>query len=197
MRNLLWLSIILSGLLITNLSAASIQYTVTPLGGSQYQYTYTITGSFNQYEAIDIQFDGTVVTAMSNSPVANPATDWSVQAFAPLPGFGNGDYLLEAMVSNPSLSGPFSEVFTYSGPSQPGPGDQLFSLEQFNSDGNFQGYYDSSNNLVGSPYLQSTSLLQDVQEVPEPAGAPLAALGVLLACAAVAARRRAAPGATV
>lgn len=55
MRNLLCL-LFLGGFLFTNLSAATIDYTLIDLGSGEYQYDYTISGTIGADQAIDIDF---------------------------------------------------------------------------------------------------------------------------------------------
>lgn len=186
MRNLLWLSI-LGGLLTITLSAATIQYTVTPIGNpsqDEYQYTYyigpSLTLSINQ--AIDIQFNITNYSNLTNA-VADPTSDWTVMAFSPDPQiFLRGDYIALANVNNPSLSGPFTVDFTYVGTQQqPTPGSQPFEIDQYNSNGGF----------VGTLSTGTTSALVVDPPVPEPRGISVSVVGMLLVCIAVSARRRA------
>ncbi len=186
MRNLLWLSI-LGGLIITSLSAATIQYTVTPIGPpnqNEFQYTYYIDPSLNLSinQAIDIKFNILNYSNLTNA-VADPASDWSAMAFSPDPQtFFPGDYIALANVNHPSLSGPFTVDFTYVGTQQqPTPGAQPFEIDQYNSNGGF----------VGTLSTGTTSALVVDPPVPEPRGISVSVVGMLLVCIAVSARRRA------
>src|ERR1700693_3566280 len=112
MRNLLWLSLF-GGLLLMPLSADTIQYQVATVSPGVYQFTYFLSGSFAANQEVDIQFDPTVYTVLSNGQPA-VSSDWDVMVFEPNnPEGTQGDYTAYALVDNPSLAGPFSVDATY------------------------------------------------------------------------------------
>jgi hypothetical protein len=114
-----WLAL-MAACLTANGWAATIQTTVTNLGGGASRYNYSINlqpgDTILTNYTLDISFDPTVFTNLSNG-VAQPATDWSLlllEPNTPFPG-AFGDYLATAKVDNPSLAGPFSVDVTFAG----------------------------------------------------------------------------------
>lgn len=180
MRNLLAL-LFLGGLLITNLSAITIDYTLTPLGSGEYQYDYTITGSFNAYEQIDIDFPTAVNLGDPNdsnlSIVGSTDPAWSASIESSIGGGQPIDLQYETSVGEtgtPNLAGPFEVEFDYSGSGQPGP--QSFTVYQYN--GSF---------TAPSPTIVTTGMTLD--SLPEPSGLGLSAMALLAMCACWASRR--------
>lgn len=151
--------LLLSALLTFSLSAGPIvQYQVTT-NGTTGTYHYFVGGfDFLLNEALDIQFgqlgSNNVFGQLSNG-VAPAGFD--LLLFQPNnPPQAPGDYSALALVDHPSLTGTFSVDFTLTGTGMPG--SQVFSISQFDSNGNFVGLVASgSTQLVGSG-------------VPEPAG---------------------------
>lgn len=156
---------ILAGCLAAQLSAATIGFLVSNLGGNSFRYTYSITGMFQANQELDILFDPTLYGTLSNGKPL-PGPDFSLMLFQPNNPPGSfGDYSLTALVNNPSLAGPFSVDFTYLGPVPPGPGSQPFQL------------FDANFNLIqsGVTMPQGSS-----GGVPEPGSFSLGAMGLLL-----------------
>lgn len=176
MRNLLWLPL-WGCLLLINLSAATIEYQFTALPTpGQYRYTYTFEGTFSQNQQIDIQFNPAIYASLFNWQ-AGP--DWDLLVFQPNQPMGaTGDYLALALVNNPSLVGPFSVDFTFVGQPQNG-GPQTFSIDQFDSNGNYVG------NVTTGETVRDT-----YESVPEPRGLALSGVALLALFGCWAARRR-------
>jgi len=151
--------LLLSALFAFSLSAAPIlQYEVTT-NGTTGTYHYFLSGfDFLLNEALDIQFGelgpDNLFGQLSNG-VAPAGFD--LMLFQPNnPPQAPGDYSALAIMDHPSLTGTFSVDFTLTGTGMPG--SQVFSISQFDSNGNFVGLVASgSTELVGSG-------------VPEPAG---------------------------
>jgi len=179
MRNLLWLLLCGSLLLTVNLTAATISYTVTPLGSGVYEFTYFLSGTFGINQEIDIQFDPAEYTLLANGQPA-VSGDWDTMVFQPnVPPGQPGDYTLFALVNNPSTAGPFSIDATYSSGTD-GPGSQFFTIQQFDESGlNIIGQ-------VGSGWTTPNN----TDPVPEPAGFWLSAVGLLVVGALKAVRRQ-------
>jgi len=170
MRNFLWL-LLCGGLYVANLSADSVQYSLTSNGGNSYTYQYFLNSSFTQpYEVLDVVFDASY-TNVTNASVLNGAS-WSSFILNPAPGDTQHDYYAEALVSNPPLNGTFAVTFTYSAlngdPSTPG--SQAFMFEQFDSNGNFVSQLSSG--------LTTQQSITD-PAVPEPSSVGLS--GMMLA----------------
>ena len=151
--------LLLSALFAFSLSAGPIlQYEVTT-NGTTGTYHYFVSGfDFLLNDALDIQFGqlgpDNLFGQLSNG-VAPAGFD--LMLFQPNnPPQAPGDYSALAMVDHPSLTGTFSVDFTLTGVGMLG--SQVFSISQFDSNGNFVGLVASgSTQLVGSG-------------VPEPAG---------------------------
>lgn len=175
MRSALLL-VLVAGFVGHSLSAGTIQYEVTPLGGNSYQYNYFVSGiNFQLNQQLDVQFDPSLYGPLSNGVA--PA-GFSVTLLDPNnpPGL-HGDYSALALVNNPSTAGTFSVQFVFLGAGKPGA--QPVFLNQFNSDGFFQSSID-----VGlSAPLQ-------VSQAPEPSTAVLAGALLLFGGVWVLLRRR-------
>ena len=181
MRNLLWLAL-LSLFVATQLPAITIGYQVTANGGVSYTYNYTLTGPFFANDFIYVDFPAFTDT---NLCCATPGGDWMSQAVPSIAG-SPAEYYLQAQVTNPSLAGPFSVKFDYSGPSSPGPGSQVFHYYHYDS---------QTGGYSGETQMGSTFLIQgggDPPAVPEPATVGLsgAALLAMAVCSAVSRKRR-------
>ena len=180
MRNLLWL-LLLGGLFLTHLSADSVQYQLTSLGGGTYQYQYFLSGNFNPpdpgtYLALDITFDTSYSNLVNTSTLSS---NWLSFVLQPVPGNppGPGDYIAEAKIVNPPLNGTFSVKFAYSpvGGDPAVPGSQAWMEDEFNkSDGSI---FQSSAPLPSG--LTTPQSIADPAAVPEPSSFALS--GMLLA----------------
>jgi|ERR1039457_6037403 hypothetical protein len=169
---IVWLAL-LAACLAVNVSAATIGFTSSNLGGGIFQYTYSISNLPAcppcLGETVDITFDPTVYASLVDGQ-ANPATDWSLMLFQPdVPPGAFGDYFATALVSNPSLAGPFTVNVTLHPGAQLGP--QAFTI------------YDANFNPIGFGTTSSST-------VPEPAGFPLTVTGTLIGAVCWYSRRR-------
>jgi hypothetical protein len=178
--------VLLSALLTFSLSASIIQYEVMTSGGSNGTgngatgtYQFFVSGfvfranqpclnnpTLECSEALDIQFDQTMFGQLSNG-IAPAGFD--LLLFQPNnPPQAPGDYSALALVDKPSLLGQFSVDFTFTG--QGTPGSQAFTIDQFDSNGGFQGVV-----LTGETAPLASS-------VPEPSSVSLIAAGLLASC---------------
>jgi hypothetical protein len=173
MRNVRWLPVLIVSV-AGALSAGTIQFQVTPLGGNLFQYNYSLSGiTFQANEELDIRFDPTLYSNLSNG-VAPPG--FSVSLFQPNnPPGAFGDYNALAVVNNPSAAGPFSVRVMFSGQGQPG--SQPFFLDLFDQNGAF----------ISSVAAGNTSA---VGSVPEPASFTMSVFAFLLLGAWWMVRRR-------
>ena len=167
-------TVLLSALLAVGLSASPIvQYQVTTNGNTG-TYQYFVSGfDFLVNQALDIQFGqigpNNLFGQLSNGKA--PA-GFDLILFQPNnPPQAPGDYSALALVSHPSLSGTFSVDFTLSGTGVPG--SQLFTISQFDSNGNFVSLLASgSTQLAGSAVPEPPSFL--------PCGVALVIAGISL-----------------
>jgi hypothetical protein len=134
MRNLCWLKLAMGLITAGTLSAGTIDYSVTALGGGSYRYDYSVSGfTFQPNEQLDVRFDPTLYGALSHGVAP---TGFSVTLLNPNNPPGDfGDYTALAQINNPSTANPFSVQVVYLGAGQPG--SQPFFLNQFNADGFF------------------------------------------------------------
>jgi len=154
--------ILLTVFAAVGLSAATIDFQITPLGGNAFQYNYNLHGiTFQANEELDIRFDPTLYGILSNGVAPSGFAVNLLQPNNPPGVFG--DYSALAQVNNPSTAGPFSVQVTFIGQGQPG--GQPFFLNQFNSDGVFISSVDAG--------LTTNAL-------PEPMSLTLSASGLLL-----------------
>ena len=167
-----------AGIVAGSLSAATVGYTVQPLGGNLYRYLYNVTGAPLQLnQALDIVFEVLQYSSLTNG-VASPGTGLSLLFFSPNPGLPSpGSYSLLATVNNPSMIGTFSIDFTFLGVGTPG--SQAFRIDQYDSQGN---------NILNNVTSGQTSVLN---AVPEPGTMMMGLVGVALAYAARSRKRTA------
>jgi hypothetical protein len=144
--------LLFSALLAFSLSASPIvQYQVTTNGNTG-TYQYFVSGfDFLVNQALDIQFGqvgpNNLFGQLSNGKA--PA-GFDLILFQPNnPPQAPGDYSALALVNHPSLTGTFSVEFTLTGTGVPG--SQVFTISQFDSNGNFVSLLASGNTqLAGS-----------------------------------------------
>ncbi len=162
------LGLFVGAVLVTGiLPAATIQFDVTGLGSNSFRYNYFVSGTtFQANQELDIRFDPARYSNLSN-PVAGSGFKASVFQPNNPPGVF-GDYSALALTNNPSLAGPFSVDFSFSGPGQPG--SQPYSINQFDQGGNFVSTIETG---VTSPRVPTTG-------VPEPASVTLCGISVFL-----------------
>jgi hypothetical protein len=161
--------LLLSALLALSLSASPIiQYQVTS-NGTTGTYHYFVSGiDFLANEELDLQFgqlgSNNLFGQLSNGRA--PA-GFDLMLFQPNnPPQAPGDYSALAIVDHPSVTGTFSVDFTLTGIGLPG--SQVFSISQFDSNGNFVS-------LVASGITQLVS-----SGVPEPASFLLCSVGLIV-----------------
>ena len=155
-RTLCWVTL-WAAVLVVNMAAETIQVQVTDLGSNNFRYDYSITGGFlfQQNDELAIQFDASVYGSISN-PVANSDFSAIVLQVNNPPG-SPGVYSAQALVNNPSLSGPFSVDFTLLPGEEPGP--QLFDIGRFGPGGRIVLERGSTQFLVPEPSSFSLALL--------------------------------------
>lgn len=173
----------LAGLLAATASAAPIiDYQTTDLGlngsgNTVIQFSYTITGlDLLTNQELDIQFDPTVFTQLSNG-VAGPG--FNLLLFQPNQPIGvQGDYSALATQDHPPLTGPFIVDATLAAGITSPPSGQPFII------------YDD-NVFPSTVLFQGTATAAtSTSPVPEPVSLLLSAGGLLMLGAAGIARRR-------
>ena len=143
---------------------ATVQDQVQKLGNGLERYTYTVANlTLQANEEIDFEFDPKLFGVLSDPLAGN---QFSVLVLQPNnPAGAPGEFSVAAISDDTAAVGPFSVDFTYIGAGAPG--SQLFEINQYDSNGNFEG-------LVASG---TTTLLPS--STPEPstfglAGVPFA-----------------------
>ena len=164
-------------LAVSNLSAGTVQYTVTALGPNDYHYVYLLNGlTFLQNQELDIRFDPTVFGTLSNAsagsgffliPCCQPNNPPGVY----------GDYAIQALTTITSPPGTFS--VDASVPSSANPGSQPFFINQLDANGN----------LLYNVTAGFTEL-DPPDPAPEPANRGVIGIGLLAGVAWWAARQR-------
>ncbi len=182
MRNLVWISLF-SGLLLSNLSATTIDYTVASIGLNEYEYNYTFVGdSFanDQFVTIDFPANEITVPQGSNISLISPATGADFDAWILAGCVGGscgagpvGDWQLGIQtIAATSLPETFTVDFSYSGTGTPGV--QSFEIFDFNTMTNIENGFTSPGSM---------------DPVPEPANVSLSAIGLLMLAGYWASRR--------
>jgi hypothetical protein len=139
-------------LLAGQLTAGSVQYQVVDLGSNVFRYEFfPINLGLMQFQELDVQFDPTLFSSLSNG-VAN--SDFRLVLLQPnSPPGASGDYSALALVDNPSLAGPFSVDVRWLGSGVPG--GLPFFVHQFDASGRILGTIDSGSlgavGPVGAP----------------------------------------------
>jgi hypothetical protein len=139
------------------LEASMIQYQATNPGSGDWDYTYTLSGfDLTANEFIAIYFDIGSDSNLDPSPVS-PNPDWLLQVFQPDPGIpADGELDLIAGVDSPSLSGQFTETFSFSGSGTPG--SQSFTVYDADFNDIFDGQT-ASQSAAQSPEPSTLLLL--------------------------------------
>jgi len=174
MRNLLRIAIG-AGLFSLTLQAATVGFTVTPLGGNNFRYVYDFTAlSLQANQEVDIRFSPTLYSTLTNGVAG---ANFSLAIFQPNNPPGSfGDYSALSLINNPALTGPFRVDFTFLGTGTPGA--QAFLINQ----------YDAAGNFISTITTGSTT--PPGGAVPEPATWTLGVAGLVFAGVARSARRR-------
>ncbi len=145
----------------------SVSFTASQVAGSEWHYSYSLAGSFIAGDDLAIYFPQATSSSLTAGNTADPDfTSFVLQPDPLLPADGELD--LVAGVSNPSLTGPFSANFLYSGAGSPGA--QSFAV------------FDSSFNQIasGTSTLATTSTpVMTGAPVPEPGSFALLGSGAL------------------
>jgi hypothetical protein len=157
-----------------DLGASAIQYQFTPLPTpGQYRYVYflnTLAVTLVAREELDLQFDSNVYSSVSNAVAGSDFQALTLPPDNPPGAFG--DYILLALVDNPSLAGPFSVDVTLKGSAIPG--QQPFLLNQLDQNGKVISNIGSGvTTQAGTPQGGST-------ESPEPRTIWTCVAGLLL-----------------
>lgn len=186
MRNLLRLALCCGALIMPVFASTVIQYQVANLGSGNYQYTYYVSGNFNQNQEFDIQFDASVFGTLSNPTgpsgwdLAAADGDLTQPQGGPCSPCAPGDFAPFYMNSAATTGGIFTLDFTlaaaYSGPT---PGSQPFSVQQFDPNG------------VGPATEIDAGTTTPYGAVPEPASWALSGAGLLVLAVVKAVRRAA------
>jgi len=138
--------------------ADNIDYQVSNVSGNEWQYSYYIsvppTNSLLNLQAFTVFFDPSLTTNLQDTS-GESTSNWGIFSVSPDPVLiSDGFYTAQALTDNP-LTIPFTITFDYLGSGTPG--SQLFSIDQFDSNGIL-----TSNLATGN-----TTLLGTVA-VPEP-----------------------------
>lgn len=173
MRITIWLSL-WAGVVAGNLTAATIEYQVTNLGGTSYRYDYFISGvSFLMNQGFDIQFPYPQYGALSNGVAGSDFTLYLLQPNNP--SGAPGHYTAVANMDGASLAASFRVDFVF--PSGV-PGAQSFTIDQYDSLGGFVSNISSG---TTTPFVAG---------VPEPGSLGLVGLVLLMGLVIWTVRRR-------
>jgi PEP-CTERM motif len=149
----------------------TVTYTSTKITGNEWQYDYTLTGTYVAGDDLAVYFP--LATSLNLLDLGTGGADWTTFVFQPDPSIpADGEYDMEANVGNPSLAVSFDVQFDYSGIGAPGP--QSFVL------------YDPNFDILNTGETQAPG---SAPPVPEPASFVLVG-SALLGCSRYIPRRR-------
>jgi hypothetical protein len=150
-----------------------VEYQTINLGGSEWQYTYTLTGTaLGANQAFTVFFDPTLTSNLGDTstdftnPSSAAATNWASFVLQ-----GDSVLLSTGLYTALSLTGAggntdiFTVTFDYLGTGAPG--SQAFSVDQFDADGNH----------ISNVETGQTTPFVSTAPVPEPGSALLLLLG--------------------
>jgi hypothetical protein len=161
-------SSLLLGFLAADLNANSVDSLASSAGTNSIHYSFTLSGfDLLQYQVLDLKFNASVYQSLSNAVA--PATIKTTILQPDNPGAIPGDFLVEALISNPVLTpGSLGINATLTGSGALGP--LPFSIDQFDNQDHFL-------------YVVTSGLavIEDAAPIPEPAGVSLPGLGLLIA----------------
>jgi hypothetical protein len=160
-------SLLFLGLLTAQLNADIIDAVATPTTPGSVHYSFTLSG-FNllQYQVLDLEFSPSTYSALSDAS-APAGFSTTIDPINTPPG-APGDFLIEALTSNPTLT-PGSLGIDAKLTGSGGLGPLQFTVDQFNSLGVNNGPVQGESGMTTNP------------AVPEPAGVSLVVLGLLAA----------------
>jgi hypothetical protein len=118
-------------IVVSDLRADTIQFSVTNLSGNQWQYQYFVSGrDFQAGQGFRIDFSKTLFDGLQDPPP--PVPEWESIVFQSDPVLdSDGAYLAQALLNGSSLSQSFALSFIFFGPDAPG--SQPFEIFDFNT----------------------------------------------------------------
>lgn len=174
MRASLWMSLCV-GALAACANAGTISYSVTSLGGNEYQYAFTTSGiTFAANTAVSFDFSAALY---ANGALSSPGAPSGFITVIEQPNNPTGDdgfFDALSTVSNPTLNVPFTIDVAYGGSGTPGP--VSWTLNSYTQS--------------GPNYILQTPPLDSGTTGPEPSSLLLGSSGVLMGLGVAAIRRR-------
>jgi hypothetical protein len=162
-RRLFWFPLF-AALVTANLHAGEIDFQVIDLGGGMDRYVYTFFGiPLLQHQEVDIQFDATMFSTLSNPQAPNGFNALFEQPGNPMGAPGHLS-IVATMDSQPD-SGPFTIDFLFTGSGTPG--TQTYAINQLD------------NNDVNITQVLGGGTTQPLA-VPEPSTMSIAAAGLVI-----------------
>src|ERR1022692_192314 len=96
-----------------------VHYTATNVGGAEWRYDYTLSGSYLSGYDMAVYFP--VATSANLSDLQTGGTDWTTFVYQPDPNLpADGEFDMFANIDNPSVAPVFSVFFQWSGSGNPG-----------------------------------------------------------------------------
>ncbi len=137
----------------------SISYTATQISGTEWQYSYQVSGSYLSGDDLAVYFPQATDSNLVDLGTGGP--DWTTFVFQPDPSLpADGEFDMVANSDNPSLAPFFDVQFQWTGTGSPGA--QSFTL------------FDPNFNVIDSGYTEPT-----LTAVPEPAPFLLMGFGMM------------------
>lgn len=141
---------------LAHADSVTVSYSVAPVSGSVYRYTYQLSGTLSANDDLAIMFPAGSSSSLSVSADSGSAfSTFVLQPDAAIP--ADGEFDIISLISNPDLSTTFTADFLYSGTDAPL--SQAFTLYSSDYSALQTGITQAADTVAMAPEPTSLSLL--------------------------------------